>query len=86
MNMNKLLSILAAFVFAFAATNVLAADPPKDAAMTKKTDMKLEKPASVDAAAWAKMSDAEKQKAVEAAKAKPATAAAPAKKEKKGGC
>ncbi len=87
MNMNKLLSILAAFAFAFATTNVLAADPPKDAAMTKKADMKLEKPASVDAAAWAKMSDAEKQKAVDAAKAKPAsTAAAPAKKEKKGGC
>ncbi len=40
--------------------------------------------------AWAKMSDADKQKAVDAAAkaapaAKPATAAAP-KKEKKGGC
>lgn len=85
--MTRLLSLLAAFTFAVAGTNALAADPPKDAAMAKKSEAKLEKPANVDAAAWAKMSDAEKQKAVDAAKAKPAsTAAAPAKKEKKGGC
>lgn len=85
--MSKLLPLLAAFAFTLTGTNALAADPPKDAAMTKKADVKLEKPANVDAAAWAKMSDAEKQKAVDAAKAKPASAAAtPAKKEKKGGC
>ena len=41
----------------------------------------LEKPASVKAEDWAKMSDADKAKAVEKAKT-----AAPAKKEKKGGC
>ena len=85
--MNKLLSLLVASTFALVGTQALAADPPKDAAAAKKTEAKLEKPASVNAEAWAKMSDAEKQKAVDAAKAKPAgTAAAPAKKEKKGGC
>lgn len=85
--MNKLFSVLVALCFAVAGTTALAADPPKDAAAAKKTETKLEKPANVDAAAWAKMTDAEKQKAVEAAKAKPAsTVAAPAKKEKKGGC
>lgn len=86
--MNRLLSLLVASIFTLAGTTALAADPPKDAAAaTKKAEAKLEKPANVDAAAWAKMTDAEKQKAVDAAKAKPAsTAAAPAKKEKKGGC
>jgi hypothetical protein len=84
--MNRIIPLLVASAFALTAPAVLAADPPKDAA-AKKTEAKLEKPANVDAAAWAKMSDAEKQKAVDAAKAKPtASAAAPAKKEKKGGC
>lgn len=84
--MNKLLSLLVASTFVLVGTQALAADPPKDAA-AKKTEAKLEKPAGVDAEAWAKMSDAEKQKAVDAAKAKSAgTAAKPAKKEKKGGC
>jgi hypothetical protein len=62
----------------------LAADAPKDATATKKPV--LEKPADVTAEAWAKMSDAEKQKAVEAAKAKAAAKSTPPKKEKKGGC
>ena len=51
--------------------------------------VKLEKPAGVTAEAWAKMTDAEKQKAVDAAKAAApagATPATPPKKEKKGGC
>lgn len=86
--MNKLLPLLVASTFALVGAPALAADPPKDAVAAKKAEVKLEKPANVDAAAWAKMSDAEKQKAVDAAKAKPAaaTAAAPVKKEKKGGC
>ncbi len=48
----------------------------------KPAPAKLEKPADVSAEAWAKMTDAEKQKAVDKAK----TAAAEPKKPKKGGC
>ena len=74
--MNKLLAVLVASTFAFGSSGLMAADPPKD----KAPMAKLEKPASVSAEAWAKMSDAEKQKAVDSAKAPPA------KKPKKGGC
>jgi hypothetical protein len=83
--MNKLLAALFASTLLFASAGVLAADPPKD----KAPMVKLEKPAGVTAEAWAKMTDAEKQKAVDAAKAAaPAApaAATPPKKEKKGGC
>jgi len=86
--MNKLLAVLVASTFAFGSAAALAADAPKDKAAAPAAAAKLEKPANVTAEAWGKMSDAEKQKAVDAAKAagaKPATAAAP-KKEKKGGC
>jgi hypothetical protein len=84
--MNKLISILAASVFVLSSATALAADPPKDAS-AMKAPAKLEKPADVTADAWAKMTDAEKQKAVDAAKAKaPAAKAAAPKKEKKGGC
>jgi hypothetical protein len=88
--MNKLLAVLVASTFVFGSATVLAADPPKDKAAMPAAAKKLEKPESVTADAWAKMSDADKQKAVDAAAksapaAKPATAAAP-KKEKKGGC
>ena len=60
----------------------MAADPPKAAEPAKVAApaKALEKPANVTSEAWAKMTDAEKQKAVDSAKA------APAKKEKKGGC
>lgn len=78
--MQKILIALAAAAFAFGGT-AYAADAPKDKAAMAPA--KLEKPANVTAEAWAKMTDAEKQKAVDAAK--PKTAAAP-KKEKKGGC
>ena len=81
--MNKLLVALVAATFAFAGTTALAADAAKDKA-TPAAAAKLEKPANVTPEAWAKMSDAEKQKAVDAAKSAK-TAAAP-KKEKKGGC
>jgi hypothetical protein len=87
--MNKLSTILVAAVFALSGASALAADPPKaDAASAKKTEAALKKPADVTQEAWDKMSDADKKKAVEkAAKATPAAAgAAPAKKEKKGGC
>ena len=84
--MNKLLAALVASTFVLASAGVMAADPLKD----KAARMKLEKPAGVTAEAWAKMTDAEKQKAVDGAKAKApagaAEAAAPVKKEKKGGC
>lgn len=84
--MNKLLAALVASTLVFASAGVLAADPPKD----KAPMMKPEKPASVTADAWAKMTDAEKQKAVAGSKAAApagaAAAAAPPKKEKKGGC
>ena len=84
--MNKLIAVLAAFAFIFGSAGVMAADPPAATAPMKK----LEKPAGVTSEAWAKMTDAEKQKAVDSAKAAtPAGAAAattPPKKEKKGGC
>lgn len=82
--MNKLLAVLAAFAFAFGSAGVLAADAPVATAPMKK----LDKPAGVTADAWAKMTDAEKQKAVDNAKAAApvGTAATPPKKEKKGGC
>lgn len=87
--MNKLLAVLVASTFAFGSAAALAADPPKDKAAMPAA-AKLEKPANVTAEAWGKMSDADKQKAVDAAKAgaKSTTTAAPAapKKEKKGGC
>lgn len=77
--MNKLLAVLVAFAFAFGSAGVMAADPPVATAPMKK----LEKPAGVTAEAWAKMTDAEKQKAIDKAKT---AAATPPKKEKKGGC
>jgi hypothetical protein len=79
--MNKLLAVLVAFAFAFGNVGVMAADSPVATAPMKK----LEKPAGVTAEAWAKMTDAEKQKAVDKAKTA-ASRDAPAKKEKKGGC
>jgi len=86
--MTKSLSILAASVFLVCAGSAIAADPPKDAAPAKKEAAAApQKPADVSAEAWAKMTDAEKAKAVEKAKAADKSAtAAPAKKEKKGGC
>jgi hypothetical protein len=78
--MKKLLAAVVASTFVFGSAGVLAADPPKD----KAPMVKLEKPAGVSAEAWAKMTDAEKQKAVDSAKA--AASATPPKKEKKGGC
>jgi hypothetical protein len=85
--MTKLLSIALASTFAVAGTAALAADPPKGDASAKTASAKLEKPANVTADAWTKMTDAEKKKAVDAART-PATkeAAAKPKKEKKGGC
>ncbi len=99
--MNKLVAALVAGFLAVSSTAALAADAPKAAAAPTAVAAKLEKPASVTAEAWAKMTDAEKQKAVDAAKAAKPAAAAPAaaapaaaapaaattpKKEKKGGC
>ena len=81
--MNKLLSILVASSFALCGAGAYAADPPKDAPPAKKADAAPQKPADVTAEAWAKMTDAEKAKAVEKAKVAGAT---PPKKEKKGGC
>ena len=80
--MNKLLSILVASVVVAVSSHAIAADPPKDAPPAKSAAAKLEKPADVTAEAWAKMTDAEKQMAVDKAKA---TADKP-KKVKKGGC
>ncbi len=74
--MNKLLAVLVASTLAFGSAGVIAADAPKD----KAPMMKLEKPASVSDEAWAKMSDADKKKAVESSKT------AMTKKPKKGGC
>lgn len=79
--MQKLFAVVAAATLAFGSP-AFAADAPKD--KPAAAPAKLEKPANVTAEAWAKMTDAEKQKAVAAATA-PKTAAAP-KKEKKGGC
>jgi hypothetical protein len=93
--MNMLLAALAAGFFTVASTAVLAADPPKadgKAADAKAAaPAKLEKPANVTAEAWAKMSDADKQKAVDAAKtagkdAPAKTATEATAKPKKGGC
>lgn len=85
--MSKLLSIFVAAVFALSGVTALAADPPKDAAAAKTAPAKLEKPADVTAEAWAKMTDAEKAKAVDKAKAAMAKGGDKApKKEKKGGC
>jgi hypothetical protein len=84
--MNKLATLLVASTFAVAGAGAFAADPPKPAVPAAPTaKMALEKPADVTAEAWAKMTDAEKAKAVEKAKAA-VPAPAPAKKEKKGGC
>jgi hypothetical protein len=83
--MNKLLAVVLVSAFALVGTTAFAADAPaKDATAAKKAA--LEKPANVSAEAWAKMTDAEKAKAVEAAKGSKDAAAKPAKKEKKGGC
>jgi GNAT superfamily N-acetyltransferase len=60
--MNKLPALVIAAVFALSGATAFAADPPKDAAAAK-TPAKLEKPAGVDAEAWKKMTDAEKQTA-----------------------
>jgi len=79
--MQKLVTALVAATFAFGGSIAFAADAPKD--KPASAPAKLEKPANVTAEAWAKMTDAEKQKAVAAAKEKTATAP---KKEKKGGC
>lgn len=87
--MNKLLAALVAVGFALGSTAVLAADAPakdasKDAAKdVKMAPAKLEKPADVKQADWDKMTDAEKQKAVEKAKM---ARGGEKKKEKKGGC
>ena len=84
--MNKLWAALVAVGFALGSTAALAADAPaKDAAKdTKMAPAKLEKPASVKQEDWNKMTDAEKQKAVDKAKASGEKTAG--KKEKKGGC
>lgn len=83
--MKKLPAVLVAIAIGLTGATALAADPPKaDAA---KAVAALKKPANVTQEAWDKMSDADKKKAVDAAtKAGSTTAAAPAKKEKKGGC
>jgi hypothetical protein len=86
--MNKLIAALVAVGFALGSGVALAADAPaKDASkgMAKDAKMapaKLEKPADVKQADWDKMTDAEKQKAVEKAKGHMTAT----KKEKKGGC
>lgn len=84
--MNKLACLLVASTFTIASAGALAADPAAVvAAPVAGAKAALEKPAGVAAEAWAKMTDAEKAKAVEKAKAAAATPA-PTKKEKKGGC
>jgi hypothetical protein len=84
--MNKLLTLLVASTFALSGATAFAADPAPKAATPAATPAALQKPADVTAEAWAKMSDADKAKAVEKAKtAAPAKAAEPEKK-KKGGC
>ena len=99
--MNKLLTLLVASTFALSGATAFAADPPKAAAApaaaapataapaaAAPAAAALQKPADVTAEAWAKMSDADKAKAVEKAKAaapKKDAAAEPEKK-KKGGC
>jgi len=81
--MKKVLSILMMSLCASVSVPAFAADAPKAADTTKAAP--LQKPANVTAEAWNKMTDAEKAKAVEAAKSASA-AAKPVKKEKKGGC
>jgi Ni/Co efflux regulator RcnB len=83
--MNKLLAALVAVGFALGSTAALAADAPaKDAGKdAKMAPAKIEKPADVKQADWDKMTDAEKQKAVEKAKM---AKGGEKKKEKKGGC
>ena len=97
--MNKLLTLLAASTFLLSGAT-LAADPPKAAAAPAATPAAapaaatpaaapaaaLQKPADVTAEAWAKMSDADKAKAVEKAKAAAPTKTAAPEKKKKGGC
>jgi hypothetical protein len=84
-SMKRLLAAVVASTLLLGTTGVIAADPAKPATPMAK----LERPASVAPDKWSKMTDAEKQKAADDAKAaKPAaakTAAAPPK-EKKGGC
>ncbi|HVO88815.1 MAG TPA: hypothetical protein VMV45_09750 [Casimicrobiaceae bacterium] len=85
--MKRLLSILIVSLFASVTLPAVAADAPKAADATKAAP--LQKPANVTAEAWNKMTDAEKAKAVEAAKSASGSGQAtakPAKKEKKGGC
>ena len=85
--MNKLLAALAAGFLAVASTQLLAAETKKDSGTpgaAASAPVKLEKPAHVTQDAWNKMSDTEKQKAVESAKADATKTAT--KKEKKGGC
>ena len=74
--------LLAACMTAFLALSLpaLAADDKKATASAAKADAKLMKPASVKQADWDKMTDAQKKKAVDAAKG------GTKKKEKKGGC
>jgi hypothetical protein len=83
----KLVATLAAAAMLTLSTAALAqTTPAKPAApaAAAAAPVKLEKPASVTQEAWDKMSEADKKKAVEAAKstAKPAAE----KKPKKGGC
>jgi hypothetical protein len=83
--MNKLLAVVVASMFAMMGNPALGADPPKDGGGSKAAVKPApERPANVTAEAWAKMTDAEKAKAVEATKKTASTK--PAKKEKKGGC
>lgn len=81
--MSKLLAALMASAFIVFGTNALAADTPKETTKTAKAA--LERPSNVTVEAWNKMSDAEKAKAVEAAK-NGGNMAKAGKKEKKGGC
>jgi hypothetical protein len=94
--MKTLVTLISAAAFALAAGSAFAADTaatkeaPKMAAPAK-AEAKLMKPAGITEEAWNKMSDADKKKAADKAKAdaakgdKTKTAEAP-KKEKKGGC
>jgi len=85
--MNKLLTLLVASTFALSGATAFAADPPpKAAAPATAPAATLQKPADVTAEAWAKMSDADKAKAVEKSKAAAPTKAAEPEKKKKGGC
>lgn len=85
--MKKFAALLAAGAFALstaALAQTTPAKPATPAAPAAAAPVKLEKPANVTQEAWDKMSEADKKKAVEAAKstAKPAAE----KKPKKGGC